>query len=207
MKINHTLNGAVLPTVVVFLLGLSSVAQADNQDSDRAYSRAADVQTHATTNEQVTGAPVDQTPSIRAYAKVISSAPVYREERIAEPRQECHQEQVNNTGTTAGDVAGTVLGGVIGGVAGHQVGGGRGKDLATAAGAIVGAYAGHSVAERIETPKFEQRCTTINDSRVERRLDGYNVAYKYNGQIYHSRLNNQPGSTIPVRVRMNVTPE
>lgn len=41
--------------------------------------------------------------------------------------------------------AGAVIGGVAGGVLGHQVGSGRGKDVATVAGAAGGAYAGHQI--------------------------------------------------------------
>ncbi len=41
--------------------------------------------------------------------------------------------------------AGAVIGGVVGGVLGHQVGGGRGKDAATAAGVVGGAVVGHQI--------------------------------------------------------------
>ena len=44
-----------------------------------------------------------------------------------------------------GSGLGAVAGGVIGGVLGHQVGSGRGKDVATVAGAAGGAYAGHQI--------------------------------------------------------------
>jgi outer membrane lipoprotein SlyB len=44
-----------------------------------------------------------------------------------------------------GTGVGVVAGGVLGGVVGHQIGGGRGKDLATAAGVVGGAIAGHQV--------------------------------------------------------------
>ena len=44
-----------------------------------------------------------------------------------------------------GSGAGAVLGGVVGGVLGHQVGSGRGQDVATVAGAAGGAYLGHKV--------------------------------------------------------------
>ena len=40
---------------------------------------------------------------------------------------------------------GAVAGGIIGGVLGHQVGSGRGNDVATVAGAAGGAYAGHTI--------------------------------------------------------------
>jgi outer membrane lipoprotein SlyB len=41
--------------------------------------------------------------------------------------------------------AGAVIGGIAGGVLGHQVGSGRGNDVATVAGAAGGAYAGHQI--------------------------------------------------------------
>ena len=44
-----------------------------------------------------------------------------------------------------GSGVGAVIGGVAGGVLGHQVGSGRGKDVATVAGAAGGAYAGHTI--------------------------------------------------------------
>jgi outer membrane lipoprotein SlyB len=44
-----------------------------------------------------------------------------------------------------GSGLGAVLGGVAGGVLGHQIGSGRGKDVATVAGAAGGAYAGHQI--------------------------------------------------------------
>jgi uncharacterized protein YcfJ len=44
-----------------------------------------------------------------------------------------------------GSGAGMVLGGIAGGVLGHQVGSGRGKDVATVAGVAGGAYVGNEV--------------------------------------------------------------
>ena len=41
--------------------------------------------------------------------------------------------------------AGTIIGGIVGGVVGHQVGGGRGNDVATVAGAVGGAVVGHEI--------------------------------------------------------------
>ena len=44
--------------------------------------------------------------------------------------------------------AGTIIGGVVGGVLGHQVGGGTGQDIATAAGVVGGAVVGHEIDKR-----------------------------------------------------------
>ena len=48
---------------------------------------------------------------------------------------------------------GMIAGGVAGAVLGHQVGGGKGKDIATIAGAAGGAYAGHKIEEHMKTTK------------------------------------------------------
>lgn len=48
---------------------------------------------------------------------------------------------------------GMIAGGVAGAVLGHQVGGGRGQDVATVAGAAGGAYAGHKIEENVRSTK------------------------------------------------------
>ena len=48
---------------------------------------------------------------------------------------------------------GVVAGGAAGALIGHQVGGGRGKDLATIAGAVGGAYAGKKIQESRNSTK------------------------------------------------------
>ncbi len=46
---------------------------------------------------------------------------------------------------------GAIGGAVVGGVLGHQVGAGRGRDVATVAGAGAGAYAGHQIEKNVKT--------------------------------------------------------
>jgi outer membrane lipoprotein SlyB len=50
-----------------------------------------------------------------------------------------------------GSGVGAVTGGVLGGVVGHQVGGGRGQDLATIGGVVGGAYVGHQVEKKAKS--------------------------------------------------------
>lgn len=142
-------------------------------------------------------------------AKVIHKVAVYREVRIETPRQECRDVEVNKHEgpSTAASVTGTVIGGVLGGVLGHQVGGGRGKDIATAVGAVAGAAGGHEVVDRADSSDrvvHEQQCTKVIDSHTERQLDGYDLDYKLGGKVYHTHAPYDPGSTIPVEV--TVTP-
>lgn len=56
------------------------------------------------------------------------------------------QETREGKGTGLGAVAG----GVAGGLLGHQIGGGKGKTLATIGGVAGGAYAGHEVEKRVK---------------------------------------------------------
>ena len=71
-----------------------------------------------------------------------------------------------------GSGAGAVIGGVAGGVLGHQVGSGRGRDVATVAGAAGGAYVGHQVEK-------ESKSTTSYVVHV-RLDDGSNRTFTYN---------------------------
>lgn len=70
---------------------------------------------------------------------------------------------INEVKTEGSGVAGAVIGGVVGGVAGHQIGGGSGKDLATAAGAVGGAIAGHEI-DQARSAKYEYQIRVRMDN-------------------------------------------
>ena len=67
-----------------------------------------------------------------------------------------------------GSGIGAVGGAVVGGVLGHQVGGGRGKDIATVVGAVGGAVAGNEVEKRVKSGKSYEITVRFEDgsSRV-----------------------------------------
>lgn len=140
------------------------------------------------------------------YARVVSAAPIYREVRVSQPRQECWNEEVTyreprySNNVTAGGLIGAIAGGVIG----HQFGGGSGKAAATAVGAVVGAGFGANTAAA-NTPRsyrtgYEQRCRYVPDSYSEQRVEGYDVTYRYNGRLYRTRTPYDPGDRIAVDV-------
>lgn len=145
----------------------------------------------------------------RDYAEVLSSRPIYHDVRISQPREECYDERVayddgyrgrNNEGV------GTLLGAIVGGVVGNRFGHGGGRVATTAVGAVIGASAGASIGRnsggyRGETRYgYQQRCTTVEDYRVEQRVDGYDVAYRYHGRVYNTRLPYDPGDRLAVDV-------
>jgi len=77
-------------------------------------------------------------------AQVISATPIL--ERVTEPRQECTTETTAAPQPKERSVAAPILGGVTGAVIGRQVGGGNGRDVATAAGAVAGTVVGDRAA-------------------------------------------------------------
>jgi outer membrane lipoprotein SlyB len=61
--------------------------------------------------------------------------------------------------------AGAVIGGIAGGVLGHQMGSGRGRDVATVAGAAGGAYVGHQVEKSKNAKEYWQVSIKMDDGK------------------------------------------
>lgn len=140
-----------------------------------------------------------------AYADVLRSSAVYETFRSAEPREECYDERVVERRSGDG-TGGAVLGAIIGGALGNQVGKGDGRKAATVAGAVIGGAIGHDRASRDggRYEGVERRCRVVEDVREQRRLVGYDVEYRYRGEVYMSRLDYDPGDKL--RVRVSVAP-
>jgi outer membrane lipoprotein SlyB len=62
-----------------------------------------------------------------------------------------------------GSGIGAVGGAVVGGVLGHQVGGGRGQDIATVVGAVGGAVAGNEIEKRVKSGKSYEITVRFED--------------------------------------------
>ena len=86
---------------------------------------------------------------------------------------------------------------------GNQIGSGNGKTAATVAGTLLGASIGtdHREAKRALA---HDRCHTIERTVTRDELVGYRVKYRYNGRIYRTRLDYDPGNQMKVVV--NLTP-
>lgn len=67
-----------------------------------------------------------------------------------------------------GGAVGSIGGAVVGGLLGSQVGGGRGKDVATVAGAVGGAVTGNEIQKRVNTVTHYEIVVSFDDgsSRV-----------------------------------------
>ncbi len=133
--------------------------------------------------------------------------PVYDRVQTNGAHEECDDVPVDHRVDGGNNnAAGTVIGAIVGGVLGNTVGKGDGRKAATVAGAVVGGAVGHGVAsqdDRYATGP-ERRCRMVQDAAEERRIIGYDVQYRYRGDVYMSRLDYDPGERV--RVRVSVAP-
>jgi len=134
------------------------------------------------------------------YARVIYARPIYDTVQVMVPQQHCWTE----TGAYPLRPGAGLLGAIVGGTVGHQIGEGKGKRLATAAGAVIGARVAIDNQQRRMAAygygQPVQRCETQQGWVSEQRIVGYNVKYKYNGRVFRTRTDYDPGSTIRIRV-------
>ncbi len=146
-------------------------------------------------------------------ASTVPSAPVYNARRrgneklfdaqvtsvravVQTPEKRCwvEREQVSNEGRNK--IPGAIIGAVIGGILGHQVGDGRGRDLATVGGVIAGGAVGASVGGAGAAQEQDvQRCDT---PQAQARPELWDVSYVFRGQQHRVQMTTEPGATITV---------
>lgn len=119
---------------------------------------------------------------------------------VGTPEQRCwvEREQVSQDhGST--NIPGAIAGAVIGGILGHQVGGGRGKDIATAGGAVAGAAVGANIGRGGSSNQSRsqdvQRC---DGAPSQARPDYWDVTYDFRGQEHRVQMSASPGPTVIV---------
>ena len=81
--------------------------------------------------------------------------------------------------------------------------------LAVVAVAVIGGSIAHEIKRKRHGHTYTEsrpvkRCRVINDYRLEERVIGYRVKYKYHGRIYHTRTDYNPGHRI--RINVSVAP-
>ncbi|HPU50652.1 MAG TPA: beta/gamma crystallin-related protein [Burkholderiaceae bacterium] len=124
---------------------------------------------------------------------------------VGNPEQRCWVEReeiatAGGGGSLGGaNVPGALLGAVIGGVLGHQIGGGRGQDLATAGGAVAGAALGGNVnrggSPSLPTSRDVRRCSNVSTND---RPEYWDVTYEFRGEVHRIQTTTPPGPTIMV---------
>lgn len=135
-------------------------------------------------------------------------------------RYERHQARRSEQRHSSGAA---VVGGLIGGVIGNQLGRGHSSGSragATIAGAIIGSAVGNEArgdvsrhrrqqpAVRQGAPIYQteeiERCKQVSESRLEQRIQHYDVTYRYKGRTFTTRTKRDPGRQIELQV--SVTP-
>jgi len=136
------------------------------------------------------------------YARVVSVTPV--REAASAPQQVCRDEVVTTHKPVQDthQIAGTAIGAVAGGLLGNQVGGGKGRTLATVAGAVGGGYAGHEIQKNHQANATQQtterHCDTVA-GRGGDKIVAYDVSYEYNGVTRTVRMDHDPGDRLQVQ--------
>lgn len=145
-------------------------------------------------------------------ARVVSSTPVYQTVVYEEPREVCRQERVAFQESAHRSKTPGIIGAIVGGALGNAVGN---KKSNKRVGTVVGGILGYSIAKDIGRHKREhgpnQRvtyrqqevCDVYYDERKEQQLLGYDVRYVYAGQTYNTRLDQDPGKSLRVRVAVD----
>jgi uncharacterized protein YcfJ len=146
-------------------------------------------------------------PAGPKYARVVSVDPV--REAATAAQQECHDEVVTRRAPVKDQhqIAGTAIGAVAGGLLGNQIGGGKGRTLATVAGAVGGGYAGHEIQERRQetntVSSTVRKCSTV-PGKAGDKIVAYDVRYEYNGVTRSIRMDHDPGDRVEVQEGVSV---
>jgi len=155
------------------------------------------------------------------YAKVVNVDPVYETYQVNHPVEKCYDKRVpvrQQPKHRNSSYTNEIIGGVIGGAIGNRVGkrgGGSARDVATVIGAVLGASVANDIERKKTRKKYQhndyadsgykvvQHCELHDSYHSKRELVGYNVAYRYHGNVYYTKLDRHPGKKIKVKVVVN----
>ena len=144
-----------------------------------------------------------------AEAEVVAVSPLYETVTYSEPREECRLERVAYSDREQRSGTPKLVGALIGGALGNALGA---KEPNKKVGAVVGGLLGYSIGKDVARHKRhhggavryrqEQVCEVFYDRREEQQLTGYDVTYAYAGRTYQAVLDEHPGDTLRVKVRI-----
>ncbi len=152
-------------------------------------------------------------------AKVLDAQPITAIIRTPQEQQVCREQSVQRRVPEHRSPGPAIFGAILGGLIGNKLGKGHGRGhryghghgnraAATVAGAAIGGAIGTHVQNDKYPPKYystiEQDCYQETRWLEEERVVAWDVTWLYEGKTYHSRMDNPPGETIPVRI--NVEP-
>ena len=150
------------------------------------------------------------------YAKVVNVEPIYETYQVHKPVEHCYTERVrvtNNRYYGKKSKTPEIIGGIIGGAIGNRVGkngGGNARDVATVVGAVLGGSIARDIKHKNHNKRYGksgrdhyetvERCEIEDSYTTKKELVGYDVAYKYRGNVYYSHFDQHPGDRIKIKV-------
>lgn len=143
------------------------------------------------------------------YAEVLDAQPVYDRVSVPYEREVCYNERTYHHEPRRTNTAPVLLGAVLGGLVGNKVDGGDHRAAGTAIGALVGGAIANDATRHKNRPGRSypvdrQRCDIRTDYRSEEQLTGFDVTYRYQGEVYHTLTREHPGDRL--RVKVSVVP-
>ena len=119
----------------------------------------------------------------------------------AEQRCWVEREQASDN-RNEGAIPAAIAGAVIGGILGHQVGSGRGNDLATAGGAVAGGAVGMNIGrDRNGQPVYTRDVQHCRDVPSRAEPEYWDVTYAFRGREFHMQTAVRPGNVVHVNER------
>lgn len=170
----------------------------------------------------------DRSNSAYDYAKVVNVNPVVETYQVNNPIEKCWDERrpVQESGysqrrhkTRTPEILGAIIGAAVGNQLGKR-GGGKARDVATVAGAVLGGSVARDVKKnnqrrrdyyedgrrgRYSQTRYEtvQQCEVQDSYTTREEIVGYDVAYKYRGNVFNTQMSQHPGDKIKVKVTVD----
>lgn len=120
---------------------------------------------------------------------------------LGTPERRCwvEREQVSQQSRGEANVPAAIAGAFIGGILGHQIGGGRGQDLATVGGVVAGAAVGANIGrDKRGQPVITQDVQRCSETPSQTHPDYWDVTYIFRGQEHRVQMSSPPGRSITV---------
>ncbi|NQY34751.1 MAG: glycine zipper 2TM domain-containing protein [Alteromonadaceae bacterium] len=145
-------------------------------------------------------------------ADVIKATPIYKRVTVKRPVYGC-QHNLSSRHYHHKNALATVLGATIGGVIGHKIfKKSRLKHVGTIAGAVVGGAIGHDIGTRHRTTSHRttshrtshhnHHTSCVSETEVIKKLMGYRVTYRYQGELFTTRTKQHPGKRINIKIQV-----
>jgi uncharacterized protein YcfJ len=137
------------------------------------------------------------------YAPVLDAIPIVEEIEVPVQREHCQRVHVPARHGRYSYTP-TIVGGIIGGAIGSQIGSGDRRRVAAIAGTLLGASIGNDFQHhhRRVSRRPVQRCEVIEEYDTQEQVVGYRVKYRYQGHTFVTRMTEDPGEEVRIRVSL-----